>query len=422
MFKTDSRYSVIYILITGIGGSFLTYFSMYAFRKPFAAAEYEGLEVGGIDLKILFITSQTIGYTCSKFLGIKFISEMFPKKRITNLLLLIGISWIALLTLPVLPLNLKFLAFFFNGIPLGLIWGLVFSFLEGRQKTELLAVALSSSFIVSSGVVKSVGLEFLIAGVDQFWMPFLTGMVFIPLLLLGVKLLSKMPPPSIEDNIQRSKREPMNGKERTNFLLEFGLGTLFIIIIYMALSAYRDYRDNFAVEIWSALKLDFQPKLLILSELPVAFFVLFLISTVVMIRSNRLAFYLNFLILGAAGLMLLISTFLKDHLLIDPFVWIIVSGSGMYAAYVSFNAVLFERWIAFYRIKGNIGFLIYLVDSFGYLASLILLFVKNFGYEGISMLKYFNSINYLTGWIILIFSLFGSVYFFSKEKAYFKIF
>ena len=46
---------------------------------------------------------------------------------------------------------------FLNGLPLGMIWGLIFGFLEGRRTTEFLGSILCASFIVSSGVVKAVG-------------------------------------------------------------------------------------------------------------------------------------------------------------------------------------------------------------------------------------------------------------------------
>ncbi|MFY0253367.1 DUF5690 family protein [Chitinophaga sp. 30R24] len=45
---------------------------------------------------------------------------------------------------------------FVNGPPLRMIWGLVFSYLEGRRSTELMGAVLSISFIFSSGFVKSV--------------------------------------------------------------------------------------------------------------------------------------------------------------------------------------------------------------------------------------------------------------------------
>ena len=46
---------------------------------------------------------------------------------------------------------------FINGLPLGMVFGLVMAYLEGRRQTEMLAAVLCASFIVSSGFVKSVG-------------------------------------------------------------------------------------------------------------------------------------------------------------------------------------------------------------------------------------------------------------------------
>ena len=57
-------------------GAFTTYCSMYAFRKPFTAGMYEGLSLWDIDYKIVLITTQVLGYMLSKFMGIKWVSEM----------------------------------------------------------------------------------------------------------------------------------------------------------------------------------------------------------------------------------------------------------------------------------------------------------------------------------------------------------
>ena len=60
------------------------------------------------------------------------------------------------------PFNLVWL--FCNGVPLGLVFGLVLGFLEGRRHTEALAAGLCSSFIVADGVTKSAGASLLQAG------------------------------------------------------------------------------------------------------------------------------------------------------------------------------------------------------------------------------------------------------------------
>jgi hypothetical protein len=137
--------------------AFLTYSCMYAFRKPFAVGIFEGLSFWGIDYKIWLITSQVVGYTLSKFLGIKYISELRTTSRAVYILVLVAIAEIALLLFWVVPRPYNIIFMFFNGLPLGLIWGVVFSYLEGRRLTELLGAGLSASFIIASGVVKSVG-------------------------------------------------------------------------------------------------------------------------------------------------------------------------------------------------------------------------------------------------------------------------
>src|SRR5215510_5877361 len=77
--------------------SFCLYFCMYAFRKPFTAAGFEGLYFLKIDYKVWLVSAQLIGYMLSKFYGIRFIAGMQPARRATTIIVLIIIAWIALL-------------------------------------------------------------------------------------------------------------------------------------------------------------------------------------------------------------------------------------------------------------------------------------------------------------------------------------
>ena len=137
--------------------AFGVYFCMYGFRKPFTVASFEGLSYFGVDYKILIIIAQAVGYFISKFIGIKFISELKPQKRITYLFTFIAIAELALLGFAAVPAPYNILFMFINGIPLGMIWGIVFSYIEGRKTTEIIGLFLCSSFVVSSGFTKSVG-------------------------------------------------------------------------------------------------------------------------------------------------------------------------------------------------------------------------------------------------------------------------
>ena len=49
-----------------------------------------------------------------------------------------------------------------------------------------------------------------------------------------------------------------------------------------------------------------------------------------------------------------------------------------YLSYVPFNALYFERMIATYKVKSNVGFVMYIADAFGYLGSVVVLFIKEF--------------------------------------------
>ena len=131
--KAPSGVFVVYAILA----SFSTYFCMYAFRKPFMAATFEGLEFlgTGINLKTTFVISQIIGYTISKYVGCKFCSEIGRHQQAKALFGMILIAFVALLGFAVLPENLKVVAIFMNGLPLGMVWGLVSRYLEGR-KTE----------------------------------------------------------------------------------------------------------------------------------------------------------------------------------------------------------------------------------------------------------------------------------------------
>ena len=74
-----------------MGAAFTCYFCMYAFRKPFTAITYDG-EAWGMSYKITLILAQLFGYTLSKFIGIKVISELKPKARPLALIALIGVA------------------------------------------------------------------------------------------------------------------------------------------------------------------------------------------------------------------------------------------------------------------------------------------------------------------------------------------
>lgn len=399
-------------LLTASFAAFITYLSMYAFRKPFTAATFDQLSLWGIDYKILLILSQLFGYTLSKYIGIKIIAELKPEQRTKTLVYLMLFAWISLFLFAIVPYPFNFPFMFFNGLPLGMIWGVVFSYLEGRRFTELLGAIMASSFIVASGLVKGVG-RYLIDqwAVSELWMPFFTGLIFLPVLIFGAKLLHKLPPPTQEDIILRTERVPMDYSDRKLFFQRFMPGIIFSVLIYVGLTIFRDLRDNFAIEFWTGYGFSNTPALLIFSEIPIAIVVLIIISLMIFIKDNKYAFFMNLAVNLFSGIFLLVITLLLMLNKFDPVYWMILAGFAMYLPYIIFHTVYFERWIAYFKIKSNIGFLMYISDAAGYLGSTLILLFKNFNSYQISWIDFFKISGLITSLLIIILSLLTFFYF-----------
>ena len=104
----ESAPSALFVLVA-VFAAFSTYFAMYAFRKPFAAAKFDGLTFlgTGVGLKTALVIGQIIGYALSKWVGIKFCSEITPARRARTLVTLVLAAEFALLLFAVLPAPLK---------------------------------------------------------------------------------------------------------------------------------------------------------------------------------------------------------------------------------------------------------------------------------------------------------------------------
>lgn len=67
----------VLLALWSVVAAFGTYAYMYGFRKPFTAGTYSdgAFPVG---FKVWLVTAQVLGYTISKFIGIRVIAEMPP--------------------------------------------------------------------------------------------------------------------------------------------------------------------------------------------------------------------------------------------------------------------------------------------------------------------------------------------------------
>lgn len=397
--------------------AFGVYFCMYAFRKPFTAAGYSGLQFLHFDYKIWLVIVQVLGYMFSKFYGIRFISSLRKEKRARTIILLILFSWGMLFLFAVVkpPYNIPFM--FLNGFPLGMVWGLVFSYLEGRRTTEFMGAVLATSFIFSSGVVKSAGKYLLLdRHVTEMWMPFATGALFVLPLVVFTWMLNQYPAPTKDDVSLRSIREPMTRAERRQFITSYLPGIVLIVITYVLLTVLRDFRDNFANELWTELGYGKQASIFSDTEIPVSLIVLLFMSLLILVKSNIRAFVINHYLVAGGYMVAFAATVLFSFHLIGPVAWMIAIGTGLYLSYVPFNALYFERMIATYKIRGNVGFIMYVADSFGYMGSVVVLLLKEAVGLHLSWTRFFIDAVYIVSTVGMIGTAAACYYF---RKKYF---
>ncbi|PUZ28700.1 hypothetical protein DCC81_04240 [Chitinophaga parva] len=396
--------------------SFGCYTSMYAFRKAFAAGTFEGSAYLGVDYKVWLVIAQVVGYMLSKFYGIRFIAETAAKRRAQYILLLIAISWVALFAFAVTPAPWNIIFLFVNGFPLGMIWGLVCGYLEGRRNTEFLTAVMSTSLIFASGFVKSTGRGLMQGlGISEYWMPFVTGAVFALPLLFFVACLELIPPPNEEDKALRTARAPMDAAARRHFVHYFLPGIIITVVIYVFFTIMRDVRDNFEVEIWANFGVhDYSVYTRIDSMISVI--VLVCISSLILVKDNLKAFTIihGMIILGC--ILVGIGTWLFDTHRIDVYAWMSIAGLGLYMGYIPYNAIFFERMIATFRVKGNVGFIMYIADAMGYLGSVSILLIKEFGNTQLSWGRFFQQGVMAVSVIGGVFGLVSLLYFRQKKK------
>lgn len=373
LIKSTKTIEAVYIALL----CFFTYTCVFAFRKPFTVATFEGESFGQLSYQTILIISQVIGYMISKFIGIRFISAMKRNARWKNVLFFVGTSWLSLLIFAILPSFLGILSFLINGFMLGFMWGVIFSYAEGRRTTDFIGSVLAISFVFAGGFTRSVG-KWLMTdlSVSEKWMPFSTGFIFaIPLVFL-IYLMEKVPMPDDQDIQERQERVSMSKQDRKRIMAAFGAGILLLALIYTTLTIIRDIRDNYMGNMWTELGYANNASVYTSSETRITVFLLIMMSSIVLIRKNINAFRLIHIIVIVGFLIAAVSSYFFMNGQLHGAYWMQAVGLGLYMAYIPFNSIFFERMIAAFKLKGNVGFLIYITDAVGYVGSVTVMLSK----------------------------------------------
>lgn len=393
---TNQKHLSDALLILWAGGAaLLSYSLVYALRKPYTAASFEGLTFMGSDYKVAVTTIQILGYVIAKFFGIKIISELKKENRFRFFVGSAILAELALVGFGLLEAPYNVAAMFVNGLSLGCMWGVIFSFIEGRKVTDILASLLGVSMVFSSGVAKSFGLFVMNEmQIDQFWMPAVIGGFALPLLVFMGYMLKRLPQPTAEDIALRNERVVLDGKGRVALFRKYAPILTLLFIGNFMLLVLRDIKEDFLVNIldmsnqssWLFARIDTIVTLIILGIF--ALFAFF--------RSKiRALLWLMTLVIAGCLTMTYVS-FHYETLDLKPVTWLFIQSLSLYIAYLTFQTIFFDRFIACFRIKGNVGFFIALIDFIGYLGTVTLLSTKEFlNIE----LEWFALFNHIAGFV-----------------------
>lgn len=398
--------------------SFTTYFCMYGFRKTISATTFDGIYTLGISFKSALVIAQVLGYMTAKFIGIKFIAEIKPASRARYILLLIGGAHLSLLLLALVPRPFSLVFMFTNGMGLGLIWGLVFSFIEGRKYTDFIALILSINFIFSSGVAKSIGRVCIENwGIPEIYMPFVAGLLFLPLLFIAVYSLTRIPAAAPEEIAERGKRPSLNRLERRSLVQQFLPGLVAIILINLLLTILRDIKDNYAVEIIRKIQPDAEPAIFTRMETIAALLVFLLLLTISGLSNHFKSIKRQHRVIGMGFLTVGVCAVGLNYRVGNAITLLIVYTVGLYLSYNTLQCLFLERFISAYKVEGNIGFFFYLMDSVGYLGSCVLILNKELLNANTDWLPYFIYVSAIFAIIGMLSVAYSWIYFRKKYKA-----
>jgi hypothetical protein len=271
----------------------------------------------------------------------------------------------------------------------------VVRYLEGRRASELLLAGLSCSFIVASGAVKDVARWVLGLGVSEYAMPALTGLCFLPALVGAAWLLDGVPEPDGADEAEREARPPMYAGDRLEFARRFFPGLALLVCVYVGLTAFRDYRDNYGLELFEELGYAHEPALFSRTELPVAALVLVLLGALSWVRDRKRGLWMVFAVMSAGLACIGATTLARQRGWLSGQGWMVGIGLGAYLAYVPFSSFLFDRIMAATRFAGTAVFAVNLADAFGYTGSVGLLLFKDLVQRDTGRLAFFDTWSYL---------------------------
>ena len=186
----------------------------------------------------------------------------------------------------------------------------------------------------------------------------------------------------------------MNSSSRSEFLRRYWPGMALLLASYFLLTAFRDYRDNYMIDVLESHGYSYHEYGSVVSrmEMLVAVVVLVSMASLSLCRDNRHGVRAVLAVMIGGLALVGCSTVAYRAGSITGLPWMTLLGMESYLAYVPYNSLLFDRIFASTRYLGTAVFTIYVADATGYCGSVLVQIGKDLAWQQASREGYLTNL------------------------------
>ena len=360
----------------------LSYLGTYVAKYPLFLLEHDDILLN-IPLKDWLSYAFTIGFFVGKWPAYKYVPSITRSQRPRVLIVLfIGASFCLTGLLPYqgpYSAPLKIISVLIGSIFCSAIFGVEFTYLEGRSNGDVFIAAVNTVVFFGSSLCRAIGAALIRGGVPGRWMPILAVTLYSPITILSLYCLDAMPNPTEADIASMGERTIMASSEKSAFISNHAFGLTPLLLGFAFAAGFRFLRDFFALEIYREV-LDREPEPLdyLLADWIGGAFCIASLLAMSRVTDNVRVLMLLLCMFAGGGLIIGLATFLFQREWISPELWIISIGVGLTCTITPFSGSLFDRIMACTRTKGTATFLINFGDAVAYVGVFLSLAYKTF--------------------------------------------
>lgn len=189
----------------------------------------------------------------------------------------------------------------------------------------------------------------------------------------------------------RVERVTLDKQQRWNLFRSFAPVLTMLFFANLFLTVLQDVKEDFLVKIVDVNAAGFSSWIFAKVDGVVTLIILAVFASLALIKSHMKVLSILLALVIAGAFTLSFVAFNYDALQLSPLVWLFIQSLCLYFSYLSFQTIFFDRFIACFRIRGNVGFFIAMIDSIGYTGTVLVLLFKECFNPDLNWLEFYNT-------------------------------